>query len=296
MNDNAMTWVIRYGICWSRICQDNAGNGVASHRITGGSSMACFGFYAQEHRGGIYRRATGNGVLYISVFADGVIREPGKSCWKSWLMNLILNGSWLMRAIARYILMPLEQRVETRTWVVQKGAQYQDSPCRGCKWYAGPSTYHRGYPSWLQRSYSPNWRNIRGNITGRSWLWHQSDHCVCCWCWNEYCDSGQAKSQTPKGLWSLFVPASSFGGKCFFASETLAWYCHAICQKYSIFFGSSANSLHCYLVCHFSLILCRHYLIFKFRLFFRIGTQAVLNILKTRKQCVWIMFMWYALK
>ena len=29
----------------------------------------------------------------------------------------------------------------------QKGAQYQDSPCRGCKWYAGPSTYHRGYPS-----------------------------------------------------------------------------------------------------------------------------------------------------
>ena len=26
-----------------------------------------------------------------------------------------------------------------------KGAQYQDSPCRGCKWYAGPSTYHRGY-------------------------------------------------------------------------------------------------------------------------------------------------------
>ena len=28
-----------------------------------------------------------------------------------------------------------------------KGAQYQDSPCRGCKWYAGPSTYHRGYPS-----------------------------------------------------------------------------------------------------------------------------------------------------
>ena len=43
--------------------------------------------------GGGCRRATGNGVLYISVFADGVIREPGKSCWKSWLMNLILNGS-----------------------------------------------------------------------------------------------------------------------------------------------------------------------------------------------------------
>ena len=28
-----------------------------------------------------------------------------------------------------------------------KGAQYQNSPCRGCKWYAGQSTYHRGYQS-----------------------------------------------------------------------------------------------------------------------------------------------------
>ena len=67
---------------WGGIAQDN-------RRFVNG----VFGFYAQEHRGGIYRRATGNGVLYISVFADGVIREPGKSCWKSWLMNLILNGS-----------------------------------------------------------------------------------------------------------------------------------------------------------------------------------------------------------
>ena len=70
MNNNTMTAVIRYGICRSLIVQDSEGNGAAQHKITGGLSMAYFGFYAQEHRGGIYRRATGNGVLYISIFAD----------------------------------------------------------------------------------------------------------------------------------------------------------------------------------------------------------------------------------
>ena len=28
-----------------------------------------------------------------------------------------------------------------------KGAQYQNSHCRGCNWYASPNTYHRRYPS-----------------------------------------------------------------------------------------------------------------------------------------------------
>ena len=101
---------------------------------------------------GIYRRAMGNGVLYISVFEDGVTRGSGKNCWKFWLTSLILNGWWLMPVTVRYIHMQQEPKAATRTWAVQKGAQYQDSPCRGCKWYAGPSTYHRGYPSWLQRS------------------------------------------------------------------------------------------------------------------------------------------------
>ena len=148
--------------------------------------MACFGFYAQEHRGGIYRRSTGNGVPCISGSADGVTRGSGKNCWKFWLMSPILNGWWLMPATVRCIHMRQEPVAVIRTWAVQKGAQYQDSPCRGCKWYAGPSTYHRGYPSWLQRSYSLDWWNIGGNITGRSWVWHQSDHCLCRWCWNEY--------------------------------------------------------------------------------------------------------------
>ena len=35
----------------------------------------------------------GNGVLYINDFADGGTRGSGKSCWKFWWMNLILNGS-----------------------------------------------------------------------------------------------------------------------------------------------------------------------------------------------------------
>lgn len=56
--------------------------------------MACFGFYAQEHRGGIYRRSTGNGVPCISGSADGVTRGSGKNCWKFWLMSPILE--WLM--------------------------------------------------------------------------------------------------------------------------------------------------------------------------------------------------------
>ena len=46
----------------------------------------------------------------------------------------------------------------------------------------------------------------------------------------------------------------------FFAPETLARRCYSICQNYNIFSGCSANSLHCYLVCCFGLILCRHYL------------------------------------
>lgn len=66
---------------WGGIAQDN-------RRFIN----ACFGFYAQEHRGGIYRRSTGNGVPRISGSADGVTRGSGKNCWKFWLMSPILNG------------------------------------------------------------------------------------------------------------------------------------------------------------------------------------------------------------
>ena len=53
---------------------------MALHRITVGLSMACFGFYAQEHHGGIYRHGVGDGAQYISVFADGVTRGTEEKC------------------------------------------------------------------------------------------------------------------------------------------------------------------------------------------------------------------------
>lgn len=84
MDNNATISAMRYGTCWNRICQDNEGSGEELRRIIGDLSMAHFGFYAQEHHGGIYRRATGNGARYISVFADGETRDSGKNCWKYW--------------------------------------------------------------------------------------------------------------------------------------------------------------------------------------------------------------------
>ena len=56
-------------------------------------STACFGLYAPEPRGETYRRAMGNGAVYISGSADGGIRASGKNCWKFWWMSRILNGS-----------------------------------------------------------------------------------------------------------------------------------------------------------------------------------------------------------
>ena len=78
MNNNGMTSAIRCGICWRRIYLDNGGNGAESRRIIGDLSMECFGFCVQEHRGGIYRRATENGVpwlntkIHLAVDANGM--------------------------------------------------------------------------------------------------------------------------------------------------------------------------------------------------------------------------------
>lgn len=52
--------------------------------------------------------------------------------------------------------------------------------------------------------------------------------------------------------------------KMLFAPETLARHCYSICKNYNIFSGCCANSLHCYLVYCFDLILCRHYLVRRF--------------------------------
>ena len=55
--------------------------------------------------------------------------------------------------------MPQEQKEEIRIWPVQKGAQHQDTSDRGCAWYAGQSTYHRGYQSRLQSGRASYRRN-----------------------------------------------------------------------------------------------------------------------------------------
>ena len=81
-----------YGDYWSRTFPGNEDSGAELHRITGGLSMACSGYCALEHPGVICRHAMGNGVLCTSVSADGGIKAFGKSYWKYWWMNLILNG------------------------------------------------------------------------------------------------------------------------------------------------------------------------------------------------------------
>ena len=76
MNNNAMTAVIRYGICRSLIVQDSEGNGAAQHKITGGLSMAYFGFYTQEHMAEV----------------AAVLREMGYCISAFSQMSLIWNG------------------------------------------------------------------------------------------------------------------------------------------------------------------------------------------------------------
>ncbi len=42
----------------------------------------------------------------------------------------------------------------TKGWAGQKGAQHQDTPGRGCAWYASPNPCYRSYPSGLQRAHA----------------------------------------------------------------------------------------------------------------------------------------------
>ena len=70
MNNNAMTAVIRYGICWRLIVQDSEGNGGGTAQDNRRSINGVFWILHTGAHGGGCRRATGNGVLYISIFAD----------------------------------------------------------------------------------------------------------------------------------------------------------------------------------------------------------------------------------
>jgi hypothetical protein len=47
-------------------------------------------------------------------------------------------------AIAATVVTLDFQKVGTRRWGVQKGAQHQITFGRGCAWYAGQSTYYSG--------------------------------------------------------------------------------------------------------------------------------------------------------
>ena len=76
MNNNAMTAVIRYGICWRLIVQDSEGNGGGTAQDNGGLSMAYFGFYTQEHMAGV----------------AAVLREMGYCISAFSQMSLIWNG------------------------------------------------------------------------------------------------------------------------------------------------------------------------------------------------------------
>ena len=65
-----MTAVIRYGICWRLIVQDSEGNGGGTAQDNQRSINGVFWILHTGAHGGGCRRATGNGVLYISIFAD----------------------------------------------------------------------------------------------------------------------------------------------------------------------------------------------------------------------------------
>jgi hypothetical protein len=53
-------------------------------KITDNLSMECFGYFAQEHRGGIYHLVMGVGRTHIAVFAVGGIKVLGKVCLHYW--------------------------------------------------------------------------------------------------------------------------------------------------------------------------------------------------------------------
>ena len=76
MNNNAMTAVIRYGICWRLIVQDSEGNGGGTAQDNRRSINGVFGFYTQEHMAGV----------------AAVLREMGYCISAFSQMSLIWNG------------------------------------------------------------------------------------------------------------------------------------------------------------------------------------------------------------
>ena len=104
--------------------------------ITGNLSMLLFGFYALACHDGICLHTMETGRILIGVF----YRWRDKGVWENYSICLcktqISNSSRLTFLISRYIPMEWEAEEEIRTWDAQKGAQYGDTPCCRCLWYA----------------------------------------------------------------------------------------------------------------------------------------------------------------
>ena len=93
----------------------------------------------------------GDWKIHIDAFVDGEIGGFGKKYLKISLSNLILNGSSLMPAIAKFIRMGQALRKVMRQRVVQKGAQLKNTSGRGCAWYAGQSCCSEGVPELIAK-------------------------------------------------------------------------------------------------------------------------------------------------
>ena len=171
-----------------------------------------------------------------------------------------MNGLWLMQATARFILTPPEQRAAIRIWAEQKGAQHQDSPCRGFVWYAGQSYYHRRHPSWLQGGYTPYRRNRRPKSSGWSWLWHIRNHCFRAFSRNKRCHPAQEEPKGAARIRPLPLQNQASCRERFSVVKTLEGDRYALCEKHVIVPFCCSYQVYRYLAGCFGLISCRHYL------------------------------------
>jgi len=64
----------------------------AMPKIRESLSMAYFGYFARVLRGGIYRRATANGMVFTAAFAGGATKEFGSKFSKLCYQKMNVRG------------------------------------------------------------------------------------------------------------------------------------------------------------------------------------------------------------
>ena len=88
------------------------------------------------------------------------IRWRDKRIWENLLEVLIDDPDfeWLMIDASHCKVHPHAAGAKgaTRAWAAQKGAQQQNTPCRGCAWYAGQGAYYTRYNSRLYSGSRPD--------------------------------------------------------------------------------------------------------------------------------------------